>query len=258
VKLLLRYLLFYFRSGNAHSIHSPFVFDLYTKVIRSAQAQPVFTRIENIRRQLLGSKEVIEIRDLGAGSRISNSPRRRIETIARYAEKNSCIGQLLYRLVDHFGSETVLDLGTSLGVTTLYLASPHRQCRVFTFEGCPETLKVAKRNFSALDLDNIQAVEGNIDQTLPKVLERLGRVDFAFFDANHRLEPTLRYFRTCLGKAHEDSVFVFDDIYWSLEMMQAWQEIKNHSSVTLTVDLFHIGIVFFRRKQPKQHFALRM
>jgi predicted O-methyltransferase YrrM len=258
LKLLLRYLLFWFRSGNAHSIHSPFLFDLYTRVIRDSRPQPVFTRIEGIRRQLLSNTQEIEVKDFGAGSRVNNAARRRISEIARYAEKNARIGQLLFRLVDHFKPGTVLDLGTSFGVTTLYLAAPLRQGEVFTFEGCPQTLKVARGNFSQLGLRTITDVEGNIDQTLPATLEKMPQVDFAFFDANHRLEPTMRYFLSCLEKATEDSVFIFDDIYWSGEMMQAWQQIKNHQRVTLSVDLFHVGIVFFRRKQPKQHFKLRL
>jgi predicted O-methyltransferase YrrM len=258
LQLLLHYLAFWFRSGNAHSIHSPFVFDLYTRVIRPAPHHPVFEPIEQIRAALLASTAEIENVDMGAGSRVTRSPRRRVKDVARYALKDARIGQLLFRLVGHFAPQTVFDLGTSLGVTTSYLAAPNPRARVYTFEGCPQTLAIARNNFAQLGFGHIHPVPGNLDQTLPATLREVDVLDFAFFDANHRREPTMRYFTACLAKAHEDSVFVFDDIYWSAEMMAAWEEIKSHPAVTLTVDLFHVGLVFFRRKQPKQHFRLKL
>jgi len=258
VNLLLRYLSFWFRSGNAHSVHSPFVFDLYTRVIRSAEKGAGFADIEAIRRQLLSRCDQIEVTDFGAGSRVSHSNRRRIRDIARYAEKDARIGQLLYRLVGYFKPQTIFDLGTSLGVTTLYLAAPNQQASVFTFEGCPQTLGIAEVHFARMGYRHVIPVAGNLDDTLPAALRTVEALDFAFFDANHRLEPTIRYFQACLEKAREDSVFVFDDIYWSREMTQDWEQIKGHPAVTLTIDLFHVGFVFFRRQQPKQHFTLRL
>ncbi len=256
--LLLRYLAFWFRSGNAHSVHSPFVFDLYTRVIRPAPHQPVFDPIEKIRAGLLTSQAEIQTVDLGAGSRVARSPRRRVKDIARYAQKDARTGQLLFRLVRHFAPQTVFDLGTSLGVTTAYLAASNPRATVYTFEGCPQTLAIAQNTFAQLGYRHIYPVPGNLDETLPATLTRIASLDFVFFDANHRREPTLRYFTACLAKAHEDSVFVFDDIYWSTQMVAAWEEIKSHPAVTLTIDLFHVGLVFFRRKQPKQHFRLRL
>lgn len=258
MQLLLRYLAFWFRSGNAHSVHSPFVFDLYTRVIRPAPHQPAFDPIEKIRAELLASRAEIQTVDLGAGSRVARSPRRRVKDVARYASKDARTGQLLFRLVSHFAPQAVFDLGTSLGITTAYLAAANRGATVYTFEGCPQTLDIARRNFARLGYGHIHPVPGNLDETLPATLREVTSLDFAFFDANHRREPTLRYFTACLEKAREESVFVFDDIYWSAEMTAAWEEIKSHPAVTLTVDLFHVGLVFFRRRQPKQHFRLRL
>jgi predicted O-methyltransferase YrrM len=255
--LLLRYLLFLLRSTNAHGIHSPFVFELYTQVIKSKSWYYVFDEIEALRHTLLKSKQKITVQDLGAGSKVNASKQRNIEDIARYTLKNAKTGQLLFRLINHFQPYTIFDLGTSLGITTLYLSSPSKKTQVFTFEGCPQTLQVAQKNFNSLQYHHILPVSGNIDHTLQATLNKVTQVDFVFFDANHRLEPTWNYFQQCLEKAHEHSVFVFDDIYWSAQMEQAWQRIKNHPSVTLTIDLFDVGLVFFRKNQPKQHFALR-
>lgn len=255
--MFVRYLLYLLRSVNEHGIHSPFVFELYTQIIRSHSPYYIFEQIEAIRNDLLHSKEKITVQDLGAGSRVNKNSQRRIKDIARHSLKNAKTAQLLFRLVNHFAPATIFDLGTSLGITTLYLASVNKNTAVFTLEGCPQTLAVAQKHFSLFNYTHITSVAGNIDDTLPHTLGTVPQVDFAFFDANHRLEPTLAYFRHCLTKAHEGSVFVFDDIYWSAEMEQAWQQIKSHPTVMLTIDLFDVGLVFFRKNQPKQHFVLR-
>ena len=259
LSLLLRsYLRFRLRSGNAHGLHSPFVFQLYTQVIRNRQLYYCYEPIEDSRLDLLRSVEILEMTDLGAGSKTTAARQRKVRDIARHSEKSAALAQLLFRLAHHFQPQTILDLGTSLGTTTLYLAHANRQARVFTFEGDRGSLEIARRRFGEFGLSNIIPVAGNIDRTLPETLANIEKLDFVFFDANHRLEPTLRYFEQCLAQAHPDSVFVFDDIYWSAEMRRAWQSIQAHPSVTMTVDLFHLGLVFFRESQLKQHFSLRI
>ncbi|WP_341350737.1 O-methyltransferase [Sabulibacter ruber] len=213
--------------------------------------------MENLREELLQDHRVLEVTDFGAGSRSGATRKRKISDIARTAAKPARLGQLLFRLANHFKPATVLELGTSLGLTTSYLALARKTAALYTFEGCPAIAAQARKNFRKLGLENVTLVEGNLDQTLSHTLASLDKVDFVFFDGNHRLEPTMRYFEQCLTKAHENSVFIFDDIYWSSEMAQAWKKIKEHPRVLLTVDLFYIGLVFFRTNQPKQNFTLR-
>ena len=255
---LLAYLRFWLRSGNAHGLHSPFVFGLYTSVVRHTGRYQAYAAVEARRRQLLSSPATISVTDFGAGSHTGAGQQRRVADIARTAAKPRHLAQLLFRLVNYFRPATILELGTSLGLTTAYLASADSRSRVLTFEGCPNVAGVARETFDALHLSNIKIVEGNIDNTLAPALATLGKpVDFAFFDGNHRYEPTLRYFEQCLSHRTDESVFVFDDIHWSEDMERAWEAIKAHPDVTLTVDLFYIGLVFFRKNQPKQHFWLR-
>jgi len=254
------YLRYWLRSGNAHGLHSPFVFGLYTTVICHDGEFGAFSRIEARRRELLRSSKAITVRDFGAGSQVAGAggALRRVRAIARHAAKAPRLAQLLFRLVNHFQPATVLELGTSLGLTTAYLAAARSRSQVITFEGCPNTAAEARETFEKLDLKNVRLVEGNLDHTLPATLAGLPKpVDFVFFDGNHRYEPTLRYFEQCLAKAHENSVFVLDDIHWSAEMEQAWEAIKVHPAVTVTVDLFYVGLVFFRKTQPRQDFWLR-
>ncbi|WP_210490530.1 O-methyltransferase [Rufibacter aurantiacus] len=255
--MIYRYASFWWRSGNAHGLHSPFVFNLYCHIIHHEGHFPAYDAVESLRENLLQNQTLLQVTDFGAGSHTSTTRQRKIADIARTAAKPARLGQLLFRLANHFKPATILELGTSLGLTTSYLGLARKTADLYTFEGCPAIAAEARKNFKKLGLEKVQLVEGNLDVTLSQTLASLEKVDFVFFDGNHRYEPTVRYFEVCLAKAHEGSVFILDDIYWSGEMAQAWREIKQHPQVLLTVDLFYLGLVFFRTNQPKQHFTLR-
>ncbi|MFN3403135.1 MAG: O-methyltransferase [Cytophagaceae bacterium] len=198
------------------------------------------------------------MKDYGAGSSLNKSNIRSISSISKYAEKPADLAQLLFRLVEFFKPTTIFELGTSLGLTTTYLSKAYPEARLYSFEGCPETLKKAIENFHCIGCQNITTIEGNIDDTLKETLSKISSLDFVFFDANHRYKPTLEYFNQCLKKINNNSVFIFDDIHWSSEMEKAWEEIKAHPSVNVSIDLFHLGIIFFRKEQVKEHFILRL
>jgi len=262
LKRLLQYLIFWWKASDAHGIHSPFVFQLYTQVIDIEKEYYCFEILGSLRQRLLADDTLLTINDLGAGSKHLPSMQRTVSQIAKNSISKPKIAQLLFRLVDYFQPKTIVELGTCLGLTTLYLseASP-KEAKIYTFEGAEALAEKAQKLFekeiTKQTTHNIELVVGNLDETLANKVAQLTQIDFAFFDANHRRLPTLQYFKTCLSKAHENTVFVFDDIYWSAEMQAAWQAIQQHPQVTLTIDLFYVGLVFFREKQPKQHFKLR-
>ena len=105
---------------------------------------------------------------------------------------------------------------------------------------------------------NIELQQGNFNEILSPFIASTAPLDFVFVDGNHKYEPTIQYFNTLLPKLHEQSILVFDDIHWSKEMEQAWLEIQGHPSVTLTIDLFFIGLVFFRKENiAKQNMVIR-
>ncbi|WP_461149184.1 O-methyltransferase [Spirosoma pulveris] len=258
--MLLAYLRYLSRARDEHSLHSPFLFSLYLQVIRARTgSKELFAPIRVLRKELRKSRQLITIADLGAGSKVNASRQRTIGDIARNSQKPARFGRLLFRLIQRFEAKVVVDLGTSLGMTTACLAEATKPYggHVLTFEGCPETAAVARQNFERLAIQNVDVLVGNLDETLAPAIAALPAVDFVFFDANHRYEPTVRYFETCLANIHNDTVFVFDDIHWSEEMEQAWAFIKSHQSVSVTVDLFWVGLVFFRKEQPKQDFVLQ-
>ena len=239
-------------------MHSPFVFEFITKVLNDKTNYPEYEKVEALRDQLLNDHTILEIEDFGAGSMMGKKNRRSISSIAKNAAKPKKFGQLLFRMIKYYQPKTILELGTSLGITTSYLTLAKPDARLITMEGSKEIADVAKRNFRNLDNRNIEIIEGNFDNALSSVVGGLLTVDFAFIDGNHRQEPTERYFKELLAKTNNNSILVFDDIHWSGEMEAAWEAIKNNAAVSCSIDLFFIGIVFFRKEfKEKQHFAIR-
>ncbi len=246
-----------------HGIHSPFVYELATKILPDKRPYDGYRQAEAVRKQLLRDNTLITVTDYGAGAGNNGkkSYQRAIKDIARTSAKPSKLAKLLYRLCAHYKPQYLLELGTSLGVSTIYQAkaaatnNPNGYTFI-TLEGSESTASIAQKNVEECGL-NIQIGVGNFDETLPLYLKQFPQLDYVFFDGNHRYQPTINYFNHCLPLAHENTLFVFDDIRWSEEMEQAWEEIKNHPQVTVTVDLFFMGLVFFRKGQVKQHFVVR-
>jgi len=257
LKFLLNYIKYRFQSDNEHGIHSPFVYELYNDVICDESPFYVYEDIESIRAKLLLTDLKINIEDHGAGSRVNSSPQRKIKDIAKHTLKSPKYGQLLFRLVNHFKPQHILELGTSLGVSTLYLATPNKKAKITTIEGCPNTAKVAQVNFKKMGLKNIELVNATFDSYLPQYLAKVPSLDMIFFDGNHQKAATLDYFDQCVAKVHPESIFIFDDIHWYTEMEEAWEVIKKHPKVTSTIDLFFVGIVFFNTDLSKENFLLR-
>jgi predicted O-methyltransferase YrrM len=258
IQLAFKFLRYYFTAANGkgHGIHSPFVFELVTKVLNDKTQYDAYKKIETQRNSLLSNETIIEVDDFGAGSVKGLKKKRVVQQIAASSLKPKKYAQLLFRVVHFFKAKEILELGTSLGITTSYLASANKEAKVTTLEGAASVAALAQQTFYELQLHNIEIITGNFDETLATASNK--QYDFIFIDGNHRKEPTLRYFQQLLSCVHNNSVIVFDDIHWSKEMEEAWEEIKNHSSVTLTVDLFFIGLVFFRKEQKeKEHFVVR-
>ena len=239
-------------------MHSPFVFQFILHVLNNKSNYQPPNEIEALRKALLRDKRVLTIEDLGAGSRTAATKQRSIEQIAASALKSKKYAQLLFRLVKHYQPTTILELGTSLGITTSYFAKANPDATIFSIEGSKAIADIARENFDKLGVKNTELMQGNFDDLLPSVIRHLSTIDLAYIDGNHRYEPTLNYFHQLLSKTANDSILVFDDIHWSEEMERAWAEIKWHPSVQCTVDIFFLGFVFFRKEfKTKQHFQIR-
>ena len=238
--------------------YSWFYFDLVKNVLRDKKKYDRNTVIEKVRQELLKEKTEIEITDFGAGSAVSTTNRRTMADIARVSLKSKKYAQLLSRIVDHYKPQTILELGTSLGITTSYLAVGNPASKVYTIEGSPAIAEIARQTFLQTGLNNIELIEGEFGNVLPAVLNNMDTIDLVFIDGNHRAAPTLDYFQQLLQYSKNSTLLIFDDIHWSKEMEEAWDTIKEHPSVTSTIDLFFIGIVLLNPDfKTKQHFTIR-
>lgn len=252
---IIRYLKYLFKAKTVYSVHSPFVFDVVSNVIQNQKRYYAYNEVEALRSELLSSSEIIEVNDFGANSK-KRIKKRKVKEIAAGSAKSAKYGQLLFRLVNQFKPQYVLELGTSLGISTLYQALPNKNAKFISIEGCPNISSIALKNFQKFNLNNIELITGNFDEILESVLKKFHQIDYVFFDGNHTKESTLKYFGQCAKLSHNNTIFVFDDINWSDEMQSAWECIKAHPKVKITIDLFFLGLVFFRQEQEKEDFVI--
>ena len=255
IRITFKFILHFLTAKNTHGfgVHSPYVFHFTKFVVDNNGSYYIFSTIEKIRLRLKKDKRLLNVVDFGTG-RKSNIL---VSEIAKKSIKSGRYGQLLYRLSDYIQARNILELGTSVGLTTSYLAAPSSTSCVVSLEGSQQIANVAIENFKQLNLKNIQLIIGNIDQTLSEVLNGFDHLDLIFIDANHTSLAVLNYFEQALKKINLGTIMVIDDIYWSSDMECAWKVIKEHPLVMSTIDLFELGIVFFNPDLNKKHYKMR-
>lgn len=258
IELIGQYVRYYFTANTEHGIHSPFVYKFITELLYDQTPYYKFSKLNKQRARLLNNETVLHIVDFGAGSLTSVGSNRKIRDIARSALSKPKFSELYFRIIEHYKSQNILELGTSLGLNAAYLAIGNSKSQVYSFEGSSTLVDISKKLFNQLKLKNVQVIEGDFEESLPSFLkERTPTLDFIFLDGNHRKKATLQYFEWLLPYCHSNSIIVFDDIRWSREMQEAWEVIKSHERVTVTIDLFFVGIVFLRTEQVKEDFVIR-
>lgn len=251
------YFFFLVKSTNKHGVHSPFVYNLVTTCFNVKTSSEKLKRIEKIRNYFNSNTTNIYVNDFGKGSKIFKTNNRKVAKIAKVAGISKKRALLLIRIVAYFKPKTMLELGTSLGLGTAALSIGNPEASIITIEGCKNTAKKAEELFSEFNLSNIQLINNKFETILPKLVNNTS-FDLIYFDGNHQKEATLNYFEQCLVTAHSNAVYIFDDIHWSKEMQEAWEEIKNNPKVTISIDTYYWGIVFFRTEQAKEHFTIRV
>ena len=245
-------------NGKGHGIHSPFVYDFVRNVLKDKKQYAYYPIIETARKKLLQQTAVIEVEDFGAGSAVIKTNKRAVADIAASSLKRAKYAQLLFRIVQYYQPKTILELGSSFGITTAYLAAGNNNAKIYTIEGSGAIARIARKTFERVGVKNIELIEDDFNDILPGLLTKLGTIDLAFIDGNHRKVPTLEYFRQLAAHAGPGTILVFDDIHWSREMEEAWALIQQDPAVTLSIDLFFIGIVCFNTAiNHKQDFKIR-
>ena len=253
-----KYLIFLWNSKNENGVHSPFVYDLVTKCFYDKISYPEYTSLKNYRKSLLQNKNFIEVTDFGAGSRVFKSNKRQIYKIAMTAGISPKRAELLFRIVNYFKPESILEIGTSLGLATTALSLGNKNAQIITLEGCPNTANQCQLQLQKLNFNNVDSIVTEFSSYLRTINNQPSTINLVYFDGNHSQKATLDYFNLLMPTITNDSVWIFDDIHWSQEMENAWQIIKDHSKVTITIDTFQWGIVFFRIEQEKEHFVIRL
>jgi predicted O-methyltransferase YrrM len=258
IKLLIKYSGYRMRRKGArgHGIHPPFVYRFNRDILNCSKKHPEYKEIREFRNILLKNRELIKVDDHGAGSDIFSSDNRRVRDIARYSSSSYRIGRLLFRLARHLQPGTVLELGTSIGFGTFCLAKGAGGGKVYSLEACGAQIRTALTGLGNAGIGNVELIKGNFRDSLPELLARIDRVDLVYFDGDHRKEEVLWQFSRCLEKVVPGTVFVAGDIHWSDDMREAWRLLCKDPAVTLSVDLFDCGLLFFRKGVSKQHFIL--
>ena len=252
----IQYIKFLLKSTNQHGVHSPFVYNLVTKCFYDKAKYKDYHSISSYRKSLIKNSSKIRVTDLGAGSHVMKNQERRVSKMARNAGSTCKRAKLLYRITSYFTPKNILELGTSLGIATYAMSLGNPNTKITSIEGCSNISAFTKKQLEKFQVKNVNIVNDDFNEVIEKHVSK--QYDLIFFDGNHQKEATLSYFETLLQTANNDSVFIFDDIYWNKGMTEAWETIKKHPKVTVTVDTFFWGFVFFRKEQVKEHFTIRV
>ncbi len=243
-------------SKNRHGVHSPFVYDLVTKCFNDKTKYSEYDILKSYRKELRNDPSTIEMKDFGQGSRVFKGNARKVSAVVKNAGMKKKRQKLLFRLARYFKVENILEFGTSLGLGTVALSVSNEFAAIQTVEGCPNTLKKAQEYFEKFNLHNIEINQKLFTDFISENTSQ--KYELIFIDGDHNGERTLGYFNSLLKNVNNDSIIIFDDIYWSKDMTAAWQQIILNEKVTVSIDTFQWGMVFFRKEQPKQHFIIRI
>jgi predicted O-methyltransferase YrrM len=252
----LKYILFS-RHRKGHGIHSPFVFDIVTRVFRNKTDPDIILKVEQIRKKMIADRRTILVHDLGSRSESSKEYLRQVSDIAKKSPVTGKYDKFLSNMAAEFGSPLIIELGTSLGISTMYMAASCKGTPLVTIEGCPATASIAKQNFIEAGIETIKIINGSFDEILPGVLAGGVKPGLVFIDGNHRKEPVIKYFNQIAGISDNKTAVIIDDISYSREMAEAWNEIKLHKKVSVSIDINRMGILFFREGINHNNYIIR-
>jgi len=245
------------RHSKGHGIHSPFVFDFINTVLLKKIPGDKTKVIKHIREKMESSKMTVEVNDLGAGSTFMSTRHRRLSDLSRQSSVHNRYGRILFNLASLYDGRNILEMGTSVGISTLFMSLGAPSSKIISIEGCANLAEIARNNFSDAEAGNIEIMRGEFDEQLTIIRKREFSPSMVYVDGNHRKEAVLKYFASLKELIAQDSVIIFDDINYSNEMNEAWNEIKSDLQVSLSIDIFQMGLVFFPEGMTKQDFVLR-
>jgi predicted O-methyltransferase YrrM len=259
VEAVVGYLKHAVRAQSKYHIHSPFVYGFYEHVLKDEHTYTQYRVVNRLRKELESASRFIKRKDLGARCKDYPCDQRfvRVKDIVHHSSVNRKKGEFLFRLIHQYKPASILELGTSVGISTIYFGLAAPESQIITIEGCLDSANLARENFERAGLKNIHVITGSFEEKLATALQEMPHPDLVFFDGNHKQEPTLAYFHQCVQHVHPGTIFIFDDIHWSSGMEGAWNVIRQHPQVTVSIDIYHMGIVFFKEELSKEDFTIR-
>lgn len=258
IKLFIKYFVYLLTAkSKGYGIHSPFLYKLSTAVFNDKRSFYEFEQIRKVRSLYSSNQEVLKPEEFGAGSGVLKKKEKTVSGIARIASTRPKYGELLFRLVRFFQPEHIVEFGTSLGIGTLYMAMAAPGARLFTIEGSKELAEKSEAMLRQQGMKNVQVIHGDFKKIIENSDVMREKTDFVYFDGGHTKEMTLYLFEKMVQLSGSSAIFVFDDIRWSSGMEEAWKKITGDPRVSLSLDLFQIGIVFFRKEIAKQHLLIK-
>ena len=243
------------KSHGSKDYQSSFLNDFITNVIRDLKRFD-YKKIDHIRKQMAKDKSKININDFGAGSQKGKGNIRSVRYIVNQTSVRPKYGRFLATFVDWLSPSTIIELGTGTGLSTMYMGVTSTQSRIISIEGCSGIASLAKKNINRLGLDNVEIVTGSFQNILPTILHKLKHNLFVFIDGDHYGDHLVNYYELILPFTNENTVFVFDDIRWSRSMERAWFSLIKRDEVSVSIDIFRMGIIFMKKNFKKQHYML--
>ena len=244
---------YFLNAVNEHSLHSPFIYEFYTEVVRSKKLNTDFSEIERLREVLIKDKSTVK--ESETSSKTNKSASKAVKSIASEQLTSAKYSTLLYRIVKYFNVQQIVELGTCLGINTLYLAK-YKASQVLTFEENPSIAKIAQANFDQQQAHNIKIIEGSMSRKLSYFLNGSIKPDLVYIDASHKFETVMKCFNMVINNKHDETIVIINNIKWPKPMQKAWETIVNHQEVTMSIDLNKWGIVFFKLNFIKKHYIL--
>ncbi len=247
----LNYLKYKIKAKDEYALHSPFLYQFYTEVVKSNCYYHRYDEIENLRKQLLKNNQKINLE-------YKPKSQKTIKRIVKKRDISLKVGALLFEMVTFFKPSVIIELEINLGLSTLYLKGASSiKTPLYAFQTSKVLSQYAYSNMNILNY-HPTIIEGNTKQKLTEFLKEEISLDFIFINLlSDNTKYIIDYFYLLLPKVNDKTIIVFNNIYRSKQEKKAWQKIKTHKSVMISIDLFKVGIIFFQKKQPKQHFTLK-
>jgi len=245
---------YFFNVVDQHSIQAPFAYKFFNKLKESIKASNAIEIIEQERERFFLDNSNVTGDDFGAGSKVKHASR--ISSIARHGISSRKDSIFLHEIANIAKSEICIELGTSLGIATSYLANSKSVSRIYSFEGNEVLVKNAKKLFKKLNIDKVQLMQGNIDDELPAFLETIDTFDLVIIDANHTRNALINYYQLLKSKINPSGIIVIDDIRWSTGMYAGWRNIIQRQEVSISMEFLNKGLLFFEKGIQKQHYVL--